>query len=135
MGTYVQLKQEDYSEEDSDVGMMSTVISSGKASSLSVEEVLKQFRSDPLLGLNNDEVERRRKLHGLNEFDAVEDTPLWRKYIDQVWSLLYMLDRWFTNHVATTEIFTQKNLEMKQRIKWKLQAIGINSRRFPVFMV
>lgn len=83
MGTYVQLKQEDYSEEDSDVGMMSTVISSGKASSLSVEEVLKQFRSDPLLGLNNDEVERRRKLHGLNEFDAVEDTPLWRKYIDQ----------------------------------------------------
>ena len=111
MGTYVQLKQEDYSEEDSDVGMMSTVISSGKASSLSVEEVLKQFRSDPLLGLNNDEVERRRMLHGLNEFDAVEDTPLWRKYIDQVWSLLDMLDRWFTNHVATTEIFTQKTLK------------------------
>ncbi|PFX20921.1 Calcium-transporting ATPase type 2C member 1 [Stylophora pistillata] len=83
MGTYVQLKQEDYSEEDSDVGMMSTVISSAKASSLSVEEVLKQFRSDPVHGLNNDEVERRRKLHGLNEFDAVEDTPLWRKYIDQ----------------------------------------------------
>lgn len=63
--------------------MMSTVISSGKASSLSVVELLKQFRSDPVHGLTNDEVERRRKLHGLNEFDVVEDMPLWRKYIEQ----------------------------------------------------
>lgn len=63
--------------------MMSTVISSGKASSLSVVEVLKQFRSDSVHGLTNDEVERRRKLHGLNEFDVVEDMPLWRKYIEQ----------------------------------------------------
>ncbi|KAJ7376668.1 ATPase, P-type (transporting), HAD super, sub IC [Desmophyllum pertusum] len=45
--------------------------------------VLKQFRSDPVRGLTHDEVERRRKLHGLNEFDHVEETPLWRKYIDQ----------------------------------------------------
>lgn len=84
MGTYDQLKQEERSEEVQDSGMMSILMSSGKASSLSVAEVLKQFRSDPVRGLTNDEVERRRKLHGLNEFDVVEDTPLWRKYIDQV---------------------------------------------------
>lgn len=84
MGTYTQLKQEERSQEGKDSGMMSTLISSGKASSMSVAEVLKQFRSDPVRGLANDEVERRRKLHGLNEFDVVEDTPLWRKYIDQV---------------------------------------------------
>lgn len=84
MGNYIQLEQEECPEEGRRSGMMSTVISSGKASSLSVSEVLKQFRSDPVRGLANDEVERRRKLHGLNEFDMLEDTPLWRKYIDQV---------------------------------------------------
>jgi len=88
MGNYVQLEQGERSEEGRESGMMSTVISSGKASSLSVSEVLKQFRSDPVRGLTNDEVERRRKLHGLNEFDVVEDTPLWRKYIDQVRSVV-----------------------------------------------
>lgn len=84
MDSYIQLKQEECSEESKGSSMMSTVISSGKASSLSVAEVLKQFRSDPVCGLTNDEVERRRKLHGLNEFDVVEDMPLWRKYIEQV---------------------------------------------------
>ncbi|XP_078365360.1 calcium-transporting ATPase type 2C member 1-like [Oculina patagonica] len=83
MGTYTHLNQEDRSEEGKESGMMSCLMSSGKASSLSVAEVFKQFRSDPVRGLSNDEVERRRKLHGLNEFDVVEDTPLWRKYIDQ----------------------------------------------------
>ncbi|XP_067052106.1 calcium-transporting ATPase type 2C member 1-like isoform X1 [Acropora muricata] len=83
MGSYIPIKQQDSSEEFKDTSMMSTVISSGKASSLSVVEVLKQFRSDSVHGLTNDEVERRRKLHGLNEFDVVEDMPLWRKYIEQ----------------------------------------------------
>lgn len=83
MGSYIPIKQQDSSEEFKDTSMMSTVISSGKASSLSVVELLKQFRSDPVHGLTNDEVERRRKLHGLNEFDVVEDMPLWRKYIEQ----------------------------------------------------
>lgn len=83
MGSYIPIKQQDTSEEFKDTSMMSTVISTGKASSLSVVEVLKQFRSDSVHGLTNDEVERRRKLHGLNEFDVVEDMPLWRKYIEQ----------------------------------------------------
>ena len=84
MGSYIQLKQQECSEELEDSSMMSTVISSAKASSLSVAEVFKQFRSDPVHGLTNDEVNRRRKLHGLNEFDVVEDMPLWKKYIEQV---------------------------------------------------
>ena len=87
MGSYILLKQQESSEELEDSSMMSTVISSAKASSLSVAEVLKQFRSDPIRGLTNEEVDRRRKLHGLNEFDVVEDMPLWRKYIEQVRTL------------------------------------------------
>lgn len=84
MGSYIQLKHENCLEDLKASETMSTVISSGKASSLSVSEVLKQFHTDPVRGLSYDEVERRRKFHGLNEFDVVEDVPLWRKYIEQV---------------------------------------------------
>ena len=84
MGSYIQLKHENCVEDLKASKTMSTVISSGKASSLSVSDVLKQFHTDPVRGLRYDEVERRRKFHGLNEFDLVEDVPLWRKYIEQV---------------------------------------------------
>lgn len=84
MGSYIQLKHENCLEDLKASETMSTVISSGKASSLSVSDVLKQFHTDPVRGLSYDEVERRRKFHGLNEFDVVEDVPLWRKYIEQV---------------------------------------------------
>lgn len=63
---------------------MMAAMSSGYAAKLSVDEITKHFRTDPLLGLNGEEAERRRKIHGLNEFDVVEDKPLWKKYIDQV---------------------------------------------------
>ncbi|KAK3716112.1 hypothetical protein QZH41_019645, partial [Actinostola sp. cb2023] len=63
--------------------MMATVISSQMASSLSVEDVLKEFKTCGTQGLPNDEIERRRMLHGWNEFDVSEETPLWRRYIDQ----------------------------------------------------
>lgn len=84
MGSYIQVKNENSLEDLKASETMSTVISSGKASSLSVLDVLKQFHTDPVRGLSYDEVERRRKFHGLNEFDVVEDVPLWRKYIEQV---------------------------------------------------
>lgn len=64
--------------------MMATVISSGHASSLSVEEVVKQFNTSETRGLTNDEIERRRMLHGWNEFDVTEEKSLWKKYLDQV---------------------------------------------------
>ena len=64
--------------------MMATVISSGRASSLSVEEVIKQFNTSETRGLTNDEIERRRMLHGWNEFDVTEEKSLWKKYLDQV---------------------------------------------------
>ncbi|CAH3141856.1 unnamed protein product [Porites lobata] len=83
MGSYIQLKHENCVEDLKASETMSTVISSGKASSLSISDVLKQFHTDPVRGLSYDEVERRRKFHGLNEFDLVEDVPLWRKYIEQ----------------------------------------------------
>ena len=87
MSAYVQLEEKEC-PDTKDTVMMSTVISSGKASSMSVAEVSKQFRTDPDLGLTNEQVQRRRKLHGLNEFDVVEEKPLWRKYIDQVSAVL-----------------------------------------------
>ncbi|EDO35616.1 predicted protein [Nematostella vectensis] len=63
--------------------MMATVISSCAASAMAVEEVLKQFNTDQSRGLSNDEIERRRMLHGWNEFDVVEEKALWKKYLDQ----------------------------------------------------
>lgn len=64
--------------------MMATVISSQTASTLTVEEILKEFNTHETNGLLNEEIERRRMLHGWNEFDVCEETPLWRKYLDQV---------------------------------------------------
>lgn len=69
--------------------MMATVISSLRASSFSVEEILKEFNTHETNGLPNDEIERRRMLHGWNEFDVSEETPLWRKYLDQVKFVLF----------------------------------------------
>ena len=85
MSTYTPLKST--VEDKSDAAgsdMMATVFSSAKAASLSVEDILKEFRTDAKVGLKHDEAERRRMLHGLNEFDMVEETPLWCRYMDQV---------------------------------------------------
>lgn len=65
---------------------MMAAMTSKHAAKLSLDEIIKHFRTDPVFGLNEGEVERRRNIHGLNEFDVVEDKPLWRKYIDQVYT-------------------------------------------------
>lgn len=43
------------------------------------------------MGLNQEEVSRRRAYHGWNEFDISEEEPLWKKYISQVTVLLLLL--------------------------------------------
>lgn len=58
--------------------------SSAKVSSMSIEDVLREFRSDVTLGLSDEEADRRKRIYGLNEFDVGQETPLWRKYVDQV---------------------------------------------------
>lgn len=59
-------------------------LSSAKVSSMSVDDVLREFRSDVAAGLVDEEADRRKRIYGLNEFDVGQETPLWRKYVDQV---------------------------------------------------
>ena len=49
-----------------------------------VADVVHRLRGDPVRGLSEAEVERRRKLHGYNEFEIKDEEPLWRKYLNQV---------------------------------------------------
>ena len=57
---------------------------SDEACQLNVDDVLKTLETNHTSGLSLEEVERRRKTYGPNEFSIAEDTPLWRKYIEQV---------------------------------------------------
>ena len=77
---------------------MMAAMSSGQAAKLSLDEITKHFRTDTVSGLSKEEVERRRKIHGLNEFDVVEETPLWRKYIDQVLYYLHIIGHYRLAH-------------------------------------
>ena len=75
----VSLSEGTESEND-----MLPFLSSAKVSSMSVEDVLREFRSDASTGLVDEEADRRKRIYGLNEFDVGQETPLWKKYVDQV---------------------------------------------------
>ncbi|GAV08918.1 hypothetical protein RvY_18537 [Ramazzottius varieornatus] len=64
---------------------------SDEACQLDVEQVRSTLETDLERGLSVDEVERRRRTYGLNEFNIAEDTPLWKKYIDQFKDPLILL--------------------------------------------
>ncbi|KAK7879565.1 hypothetical protein WMY93_033726 [Mugilogobius chulae] len=70
---------------------MVPVLSSKKASELPVNEVACILQADLQRGLSHDEVARRRRYHGWNEFDISEEEPLWRKYISQFKDPLILL--------------------------------------------
>ena len=59
-------------------------LSSAKVSSMSMDDVERDFQSQISSGLVDSEAERRKRIYGLNEFDVGHDAPLWRKYVDQV---------------------------------------------------
>jgi len=59
-------------------------LTSGKAASLTAEEVLSHLRANPRDGLTTTEASRRRSLYGLNEVVVKEPIPAWKKYLDQV---------------------------------------------------
>ena len=65
-------------------GKMLPFLSSAKVSSMSIDDVERDFQSQISSGLVSSEAERRKRIYGLNEFDVGHDTPLWRKYVDQV---------------------------------------------------
>ena len=53
-----------------------------------VTDVVHRLDADCARGLTNHQVEERRKLHGYNEFEIKEEDPLWRKYLNQVLSVV-----------------------------------------------
>lgn len=57
---------------------------STKVSSLSIDDVERDFVTHVSTGLDKSEAERRARIYGLNEFDAGAKVPIWRKYFDQV---------------------------------------------------
>ncbi|XP_037310497.2 calcium-transporting ATPase type 2C member 1 [Pungitius pungitius] len=81
------LSQRQFSEDET----MVPVLTSKKASELPVHEVLCVLQADLQVGLNQEEVSRRRAYHGWNEFDISEDEPLWKKYISQFKDPLILL--------------------------------------------
>ena len=70
--------------EDTECKMIPILLSSGKASSISVDEMERTFNTDLRKGLSEEEAERRRKVYGSNDFDVGEELPLWKKYCNQV---------------------------------------------------
>ena len=52
-----------------------------------VTDVVGRLGADCSAGLTEEEVERRRKLFGKNEFVIKKEEPLWRKYLNQVRTL------------------------------------------------
>jgi Ca2+-transporting ATPase len=63
--------------------MMKTLPSS-QACRLSVEETCQILEVNPAKGLDSSEVVRRRAIHGQNDFEINQETPLWKKYLEQV---------------------------------------------------
>ena len=49
-----------------------------------VADIVHRLRADCSKGLTTEQVEKRREVHGFNDFEIKEDDPLWRKYINQV---------------------------------------------------
>ena len=59
-------------------------VSSKQACHSSIKEVAELLDVNLSNGLDREEVVRRRSVHGWNDFDITEDTPLWKKYLEQV---------------------------------------------------
>ena len=84
-------------------------LQSAKVSSMSIDDVERDFQSHISSGLVSSEAERRKRIYGLNEFDVGPDTPLWRKYVDQVSNVCIHSDkRGFKR--GTSNLYTVKNV-------------------------
>ncbi len=77
-------KKEKSAEEENSENKMMTFLTSQKAASMEVVQVVQAFRTDINTGLSSDECKRRKKAYGPNDFDVNEDVPLWKKYLNQV---------------------------------------------------
>ena len=69
-------------------GSMVPTMRASEAAVSTVADIVHRLRADCSKGLTTEQVEKRREVHGFNEFEIKEDDPLWRKYINQVGSFL-----------------------------------------------
>ncbi len=69
---------------DLDNGYMVGTMRASEAAVSTAGNVVHRLETDSSRGLTSEEVEKRRKYHGFNEFDIREDEPLWLKYLNQV---------------------------------------------------
>lgn len=65
-------------------GSMVPTMRASEAAVSTVPDIVHRLRADCSKGLTTEQVEKRREVHGFNEFEIKEDDPLWRKYINQV---------------------------------------------------
>ncbi|XP_060561406.1 calcium-transporting ATPase type 2C member 1-like isoform X2 [Ruditapes philippinarum] len=77
-------------QEETEKEMMKTLPSS-QACRLSVEETCQILEVNPAKGLDSSEVVRRRAIHGQNDFEINQETPLWKKYLEQFNNPLILL--------------------------------------------
>lgn len=65
-------------------GVLPCAMRASEAAVSTVADVVSRLGADCSAGLTQEEVERRRKAFGRNEFVIKEEEPLWRKYLNQV---------------------------------------------------
>ncbi|CAF2385566.1 unnamed protein product [Rotaria sp. Silwood2] len=58
-------------------------INSDAACRVTTQEVINILHSDPKLGLNENEISKRRQYYGHNDFEVDDDEPIWKKYLGQ----------------------------------------------------
>ncbi|CAF4595420.1 unnamed protein product, partial [Rotaria sp. Silwood2] len=63
--------------------MMTTFLNSDAACRVTYQEIIKILQTDAKLGLNENEILKRRKYYGHNDFEIDDEEPLWKKYCGQ----------------------------------------------------
>ena len=60
-----------------------TFLNSDAACRVTAQEIIKILQTDPKLGLNENEIQTRKKYYGHNDFEVDDDEPMWKKYLGQ----------------------------------------------------
>ena len=58
-------------------------LTSDAACRVTSQEIIKILQTDAKVGLDENEIQRRRKYYGYNDFEVDDDEPLWKKYLGQ----------------------------------------------------
>lgn len=66
---------------------MMTFLNSETACSKSYDETANLLNTDVKYGLNQTDINERRKLYSYNEFDIKNEEPIWLKYLEKVYKL------------------------------------------------